>query len=518
MPIKFARILGIAVFIAVILATSTALSAQPAVVDAFGFDQVVTKAKKLSQKGYKKPSAVAKKYQKLSREQWRSIQTREIALLWPGANFTIRLRPAGYLYKYPVKIHVLNAQGNFSLDFSPDMFKYSKKKLGLDLPKDLGFAGFQVFYPLPKAGDEKSKKDGGTTAGEILSFLGASYFRARAAGQVLGLSARGLAVNTATDAGEEFPIFREFWLARPARDDHVMVIYALLDSPSVTGAYRFSVWPGSPTKMHVKAVLFPRNKIEKLGLAPLTSMYYYGQGRKRPKGYTYPAVHNSDGLLLETGDKKWIWRPLSNPDSLSDTGFFFKNPRGFGLMQRDRRSSDYPTVAKPYSQRPSAWVAPHGDWGKGHVELVEIPEPNENNDNISAFWVPDKPPKPHKAFHLSYDIYWQGRQPRRSPLGHVVATRMNAAKSDKADRRFAVDFSGGPLKTIHSADKIKTLVEAGKNGKIVDSHLQRDPDNGHWRLAFSVKDKNGKPLQLRARLVKDKKPLTETWDYVMPGP
>lgn len=532
MPVKpapFARFLIIAAMSAF---GGTLLYLTPATATAFGLPEVAAKAKQLSQKPYKKPEEVPQKFQKLSFDQWDSIKLRSNAKLWPNNNFNVKFRPAGYLYKYPVKIDVINTQGVHPVRFSPQMFKYSKKKLGTDLPKNLGFAGFQILYPLKRAtpGQHKRKcppskqAQGNGHAGkpkakhnEMLSFLGATYFRARAGGQVLGLSARGLAINTATNSGEEFPYFTQFWLARPDRTSHAMVIYALLDSPSITGAYRFAIWPGSPTKMVVKAVLYPRGKIQKLGLAPLTSMYLYGQGRTRPPGYLYPAVHDSDGLLLHTKDDQWIWRPLSDPSSLSDNDFYIQNPQGFGLMQRDRNGNNYPTIPSPYQRRPSAWVQPDGQWGKGHIELVEIPSPNANNDNITAFWVPAQPPPAHKPLRFGYTLYWQGNKPPRSPRGRVVATHINSTKSDKATRRFAIDFKGGPLKGLKSGAKVKSVIEAGDNGKIVDPELNKDRYTGTWRLQFSVKSKDGKSVQLRAYLAQDKKALTETWDYVMPG-
>jgi glucans biosynthesis protein len=269
--------------------------------------------------------------------------------------------------------------------------------------------------------------------------------------------------------------------------------------------------------MDVQAILYPRSKIKKLGLAPLNSMYLYGAGRSRPDGYLYPAVHDSDGLLLETRDGHWIWRPLSDPKALGISGFYIDNPLGFGLMQRDRHSRDYPSIPSPYSQRPSAWVAPDSEWGKGHVELVEIPSPNENNDNIVAYWVPDEPPPAHEPFKLSYSIYWQGSEPPRSPVGRVVSTHFSVAKKHHNTRMFAIDFAGGALDELNKEDHPDTVIQVAKNGKIKDSSLVMDEATGTWRLTFSVDDTNGKSVQLRAYLARNGKPLTETWDYVMPG-
>ena len=82
--------------------------------------------------------------------------------------------------------------------------------------------------------------------------------RASARDQVFGLSARGLAIDTAESWGEEFPWFREFWLVTPAPNAKELTIYALLDSPRVTGAYRFAVEPGEQTRVDVECRLFLR--------------------------------------------------------------------------------------------------------------------------------------------------------------------------------------------------------------------------------------------------------------------
>ena len=64
-------------------------------------------------------------------------------------------------------------------------------------------------------------------------------------GQVYGLSARGLAVDTAEPNGEEFPRFTEFWIEKPKRGATTLTINALLNSPRTTGAYKFVIQPGT---------------------------------------------------------------------------------------------------------------------------------------------------------------------------------------------------------------------------------------------------------------------------------
>ena len=87
-------------------------------------------------------------------------------------------------------------------------------------------------------------------------FAGASYFQAIARNQVFGMSARGLAIGTGEPEGEEFPFFRAHWIEAPSGDR--MVVHSLLDGPSATGAYRFTIRPGDETTIDVEATIFVR--------------------------------------------------------------------------------------------------------------------------------------------------------------------------------------------------------------------------------------------------------------------
>ena len=259
----------------------------------------------------------------------------------------------------------------------------------------MGYAGFRLHYPL------------NTTEyyDELISFLGASYFRALGKGQKYGLSARGLAIDTAVQTGEEFPVFKEFWLKKPLRKDSNITLYALLDSPSVAGAYTFIITPGLNTTVDVDAVLFPRKPIGKLGIAPLTSMYLFGENSKNRFDDHRPEVHDSDGLLVWNGNDEWLWRPLDNSKYLRVSSFSDNNPKGFGLMQRDRKPEHYMDFEAMYEQRPSVWVEPLDDWGKGVVQLVEIPSVQEIHDNIVAFWIPNQKIEPGKEYRFRYMLH-----------------------------------------------------------------------------------------------------------------
>ena len=330
--------------------------------------------------------------QGLTYDRYRDIRFKPNEAWWRGAKlpFELAFFHQGFYFDQPVRINEVVAGRVREIKFSPDLFDFGANKIDRQKMQGLGFAGFRVHYPVntPKYKDE------------VLVFLGASYFRAMGKGQVYGLSARALAVDTALISGEEFPRFVEFWIEQPAANARELTIYGLLDSKRVTGAYRFLLKPGVETVVDVKAQIFLRENVSKLGLAPLTSMFTFGENQ-RPRTEDYrPEVHDSDGLLIQSGTGEWIWRPLTNPKRLLVTSFALDNPLGFGLMQRDRDFSRYEDLEARYERRPSAWVEPKGKWGAGRVELVQIPSPDETNDNIVAYWVPDATPAYAQALRI----------------------------------------------------------------------------------------------------------------------
>jgi glucans biosynthesis protein len=390
--------------------------------------------------------------------------------------------------------------------YDPADFEFGKVlRRPRSLPRDLGFAGFRVHFPLQQPG----YKD------ELIVFLGASYFRVLGRDQSYGASARGLAINVGTSSGEEFPYFSDFWLVKPPPQQRTLTIYALLDSPSLTGAYRFDVRPGGKTDVEVTATLYPRKSVEKLGIAPLTSMYLYGGNN--PLGNTdyRPEVHDSDGLLEQTGAGEWLWRPLANPHMLRVSSFSDQHPHGFGLDQRDRAFSDYQDEEAHYQRRPSYWVAPLGDWGKGRVELVEIPTGEEIHDNIVAYWVPDTRLAPGKPFSFSYLLSAYLYSPLWPPGGRAIATRTATISNRSGDnsRRVLVDFWGGDLALLEGSQPVQAQLSA-HDGDISNVTVQRLPENGVWRVAFKLAPKGAQNVDLRCYLTLYGEALTETWTYL----
>lgn len=479
---------------------------------AFDFDDVAEKAKRLAATAYIKPQKnVSKTLANLDYDQYRDIRFEPSSAHWRQAKlpFELAFFHQGRSFDSPVKLHEIAGKTVQEIRFDPKSFNYGANQLD---PKDLaglGFAGFRVHYPIntPKYKDE------------VMVFLGASYFRAVGKGQLYGLSARGLAVDTALSSGEEFPQFTEFWIERPAANEKELRIYALLNSPRVTGAYRFTLKPGVDTAVNVKAQLHVRENITKLGIAPLTTMYFFGENQ-RPQIEDYrPEVHDSDGLSIHSGTGEWIWRPLVNPKRLLVTSYALSNPLGFGLIQRDRQFNNYEDLEAHYELRPSVWVEPKGQWGAGRVELIQIPTPDETNDNIVAFWVPDKPPSPGEPFDVEYRLLWQKDGERRPPSSWATQTRRGHGWLRKQDDSIAlaVDFEGPALRKLAAEAKVEAVVSSDANGKVLETNTIRNEITGGWRMTVRLRRADEKkPVELRGYLNGNNNALSETWSYILP--
>jgi len=454
----------------------------------------------------------------LSYDQWRDIRFKPEKSVWLDKNlpFQIRFYHLGFLYDVPVRVNLVTSKGIKEFRYDPDLFDYGKNSLPVETYKNIGFAGFRIHYPLNRPDYHD----------ELISFLGASYFRALGKNQRYGISARGLAIDTALPTGEEFPYFRDFWIVEPKKKSKHITIYALLDSPSLAGAYKFFVQPGEKTTVDVKASIFRRKNVEKLGMAPLTSMFYYGENTiNRPDDYR-PEVHDSDGLLIAYEADKWEWRPLLNPSRLNVSNFPANDVYGFGLLQRDTEFCNYQDLEARYDLRPSVWIAPRERWGKGRVELIEIPSTWETIDNIVAFWVPEELPQIGEPVNFSYRMSWH--LPKGSPhgMGYVVSTRTGKGKDDNT-RLFVIDFQGKTIEAIPADTGLTAVVTVSEGAELVEKTLMKNEVTEGWRLAFQVRVKGGSTIE---QLQPDKRPkikiqaflkkgdnlpdiLTETWSY-----
>jgi glucans biosynthesis protein len=473
----------------------------------FGFDDVVEQARKLAGQPFKPPPTIPEFLSQIGYDQYRDIRFDPALSLWKdaGGNFQVQFIHPGLQYRHAVAINTYDRSGVRNVPFSPTLFSYGRNTFADKVPADLGFAGFRIAYPLYRRSDYN----------HVLVFVGASYFRAVAKNQVFGLSARGLALDTGLPPGEEFPFFKEFWLERPSRDATSLKILALLDSPRVTGAYEFVLRVADRTVVDVKATLFERKRATELGIAPLTSMFFYGEERARPAGDWRPEVHDSDGLLIQASTGEWIWRPLVNPERLLINYFELDSPQGFGLLQRDRSFQAYEDLEARYDLRPSAWITPIGSWGKGRLKLVQIPTANEMNDNIVAYWIPSTLPRVGQAIDFAYRLHFQSDDPLPASSGRATATRVGDGDTAGV-KRIVVDFEGRRLKELPAATQVGAVITLSQEGQLIQQSAFKNPVTGGWRLAFQVKaPTKGKSLELRAFLQHDQDTLTETWSYLL---
>ena len=422
-------------------------------------------------------------------------------------------------FNTPVRINEIVAGVVREIPYDPGRFDFGDLHFDREQTSKLGWAGFRIMYPVNQPGKDD----------EIMSVLGASYFRVIGKGQIYGLSGRGLGIDTGLSIPEEFPAFREFWIRRPGPQDKSITFYALLDSPRATGAYEFTLTPGSDALLDVKARIFQRagGAPAALGIAPLTSMFLFGPNQPPPTYNFRPAIHDSNGLAIHAGNGEWIWRPLNNPPMVAISSFAAENPKGFGLLQRGRAFSRYEDLKDRYDLRPSAWIEPQNDWGKGHVRLVEIPTADETNDNIVAFWAPDALPEVGQAMQFDYRIHWTTDEPAilKDGPAHVWQTmrstgeiyQSNLIRAADGTLAFLVDFKGGPLRDLAANAPVAARISANDNVEIVGTVLQPNPAIQGWRLTYRVKVKDStKASELRAALELDGRTLSETWSFQLP--
>ncbi len=423
--------------------------------------------------------------------------------LWadtPGAQ-QVRLFPMGRYFRQPVSISMLaNGQAR-EVRYSPDLFE---TPAGHPLRKltSGGFAGFRLM-----SADNKS---------DWMAFLGASYFRSAGPFDQYGASARGLAINSGGPAPEEFPHFSAFWLeSHPDGID----TYALLEGPSVVGAYKITSRRGGKAGpvQEVEAELHFRKSVETLGIAPLTSMYWYGEGHGELRTDWRPEVHDSDGLAIWTGADERIWRPLNNPPQVTTNSFADRDPKGFGLIQRDRQFENYQDDGVFYEKRASLWVEPLAAFGPGSVRLVELRTVDETNDNIVAFWTPETKIVAGSSLTTRYRVNWTIDAPAAPGGRRIVATRVGAGgrpglAPPPGTRKFVIDVEGSALKSLTRESGVKAVVTTS-HGKISEVAAYPVVGTDRWRMMFDLSDIGDKPADLRAYLQRGSEALSETWLY-----
>ncbi|GGA31127.1 glucan biosynthesis protein [Neptunicoccus cionae] len=469
---------------------------------AFKADNVIDLARNLSKQAYKAPASVPEEWTQISYEDYQSIWFDNRNALWNNQeDVPLRLDvfAPGLYFPHPVEISIVENGVAAPLLFDMEMFGTTDKFPELPVGDSLGYSGLRLRAELQRAGIYE----------EFAVFQGASYFRAIGNGNIYGLSARALAIDTAQERGEEFPVFRAFWLEKPNAKGKAFVVHALLDSPSCTGAYRFEITPGEALVMDIEARLFPREDMEHLGVAPLTSMFQYDQTNRHKFTDFRPAVHDSDGLLIVNGAGETLWRPLANPAHLQISSFIDNNPTGFGLMQRAQEYRDFADLEALYHRRPGVWVEPKGDWGAGAVTLVEIPTPSEVFDNIVCFWTPKEIWRAGSDHALSYRLTWS--QDNMYGNGLAVRNTMIGSAFENRGIIVVIDFdAGAKMPTDFSA--ISHPIQASA-GKVSSGVLQRNPETGGPRLAFKFEPDGAKTIEFRTQLLVDDTPLSEIWLY-----
>ncbi|PXX76465.1 glucans biosynthesis protein [Pseudomonas sp. LAMO17WK12:I10] len=478
---------------------------------AFNLDDVSAKAKDLAGQKYEAPrSNLPNEFREMKFADYQKIRFLPEKAEWAKQKtpFKLSFYHQGMHFDTPVKINEITANTVEEIKYDSTRFDFGDLKFDPKATEQLGYAGFRVLYPINKA----DKQD------EIMTMLGASYFRVVGKGHVYGLSARGLAIDTALPSGEEFPRFTEFWIQQPKPTDKHLVIFALLDSPRATGAYRLTLRPGSDTIVDVKARMFLRDKVGKLGIAPLTSMFLFGANQPSKVLNYRRELHDSSGLSIHAGNGEWIWRPLNNPKHLAVSNFSVENPRGFGLLQRGRDFSHYEDLDDRYDKRPSAWIEPKGDWGKGTVDLVEIPTADETNDNIVAFWSPEKQPEPGQPFDFAYRLHWtMDEASLHSPDSSWVEQTLrstgdvkqsNLIRQPDGSVAYLVDFEGPSLAALPEDAEVRSQVSVGDNAELVENSVRYNPETKGWRLTLRMKIKDSsKSTEMRAALVKNATPV-----------
>lgn len=486
----------------------TLLLAVPLLAHAFGFENVAREAAMLARAPYQPAPPADARLAQLSYDDYRDIRFRPERARWrDGGLFQLHFFPLGRSHARPLRLYEVMDGRPRALEVPASDFQVGQVARGAQPPP--GAAGWRLSYPL----NRPDRPD------ELIVFLGASYFRALGANQAYGLSARGLAVDTAGGQGEEFPAFTAFWFERPAAQAREMRFYALLDSPRVTGAYRFVVRPGTDTVLEVQARLFLRAPVATLGIAPLTSMFLAGENQPADDDYR-PEVHDSDGLLVATSDGELIWRPLTNPARPFVTSFSTPALRGFGLLQRDRALSSYEDLEAHYQRRPSAWVEPLGNWGPGRVELLQFGTPDETHDNIAAYWVPQQLPPVGAPIDLAWRVHWTLGDPVATPLARVLQSRrghgFTATPPAPGKQQLHVDFAGPSLQALESTAAIEAAVSADGNVRGLRAHAYPNAERGGWRVNLDFERIDARqPVELRLQLRLAGNVLSETWAYAL---
>jgi glucans biosynthesis protein len=433
----------------------------------------------------------------------RAIVYKEDQALWIKDQVPFRLKPyhtAGAYYAYPVELFSVEAGQAVKIPYIAQNFEFSSPAKQPATASQSDFAGFHAQAQIDKFGIFR----------DFLSFVGATNFHAIGSEQVFGVSARALAINTGQPGGEDFPLFRSFWIERPKPADPHLTVHGLLDSLNAVGRLKFTVTPGYNTIIETEAVIYPRRRIAYAGIAPIASRFFFGPGVP-PKRRDYrPRVHDSEALYIINGAGESIWRPLLNPERLQFSVFVDKGPKGFGLIQRERYFASYQDTDLQYEKRPSLWIEPLGDWGEGSIDLIELPAPEEFNENIVCFWRPKDGLGPGIGHRFRYRMHWCWSPPIENNKAVVTQTRVGETKS--GDALFVIDFYTEGCADCKGGSFTPNVTRSG--GQIKNPRVAAMPAAGAvQRLQFEFAPSGSDPIDLRAQLMMNEKPVSDTWIF-----
>ncbi len=477
-------------------------TAEPPVAPRFDASRVVEAARALAARPFRAPSSdLPDAFANLSLEQYAAIQNRPESVVWGADNLGFAVEPLqrGSLYSAPLKINVVEDGVARALVYATTDFDFGAFKPPADI-KDIGFSGVRVLVNSP-----------GRDMEPVAIFQGASFFRAISRGQVFGVKSRGLAIKVADTKGEEIPIFREIWIEKPSLAQGTLVIHALLDSDSVAGAYRFTLRAGDATIIDTESTLYARVAVDSLGVAPMTATYMTGALDRRRADDARPNVFDANGLQILNGREEWLWRPLSNRETLQSSAFVDTNPRGFGLLQRDREFGRFMDDENHWEKRPSLWVEPIGDWGPGAVTLIEVPSDSDVNQNIIAYWRPNAGLAAGSETSFAYRQFWCWSPPASPPSAYVTQSRGGRSPGGKR-RRFIVEFSGDLFADDAKFAEVVPNLRA-YSGAISGTRKFVTPDRKSARIVFDLDPGAEQLCEMRLLLESGGKPLSEIWLY-----
>jgi len=463
---------------------------------------VTEMARSLAKQRFRPPNTdLPEAFRNLNYEQYVAIRNRKDATLWANDTIGFALEPLhrGFIFSTPMQLNIVAQGAARRIVYDPGLFDFGKLAVPPNLG-DIGFSGFRVLVP-----------QDGSGLFELATFQGASFFRAVARGQNPGTMARALSIRVADPKGEEFPAIRAVWIERPTLAGNTLVVHALIDSESVSGAYRFTLHPGEATIIDTECTLFPRVAVDSFGLATMSATALLGTIDRRRFDDLRPNVGEVGGLQMLTGQQEWLWRPVSNRDTLQISTFVDQNPRGFGFLQRDRSFDDYLDDDQHWELRPSLWIEPIGDWGNGGVQLIEIPSETEINDNIIAYWRPQQALAAGSETAFAYRQFWCWNPPERPSLAIVTSSRSGRGSSQRR-RRFIVEFAGDIFGDAAHMQDLKAALSAAP-GTILSTRIFPSVEAKTCRVTFELDPGTESVSEMRLALEASGKPISETWLY-----